>query len=169
MDGKPKRMLHLAPEPELKRQFKSTPGIQYVSADWASPHAAEKFDVTNMPLPDAGFDVMYCSHVLEHVVDDRLAIGEMYRVLNPGGWTLIQVPIAAQQNTVEYTERYAGNAKTSWHAGHVRQYGNDFVTRLTDASFGVQVVSASQIAKPDECERMGLSTREPLFFCRKIA
>lgn len=167
MDGKPKRMLHLAPEPELRRQFKSAPGIQYVSGDWASPHAAEKFDITNMPLPDAAFDVIYCSHVLEHVVDDRRAIGEIYRVLTPGGWALIQVPIAQQQNTVEFTERYAANAEISWYAGHVRQYGSDFVPRLTDAGFEVQVVSASQITKPEECERMSLSTREPLFFCQR--
>ena len=46
------------------------------------------------------FDVIYCSHVLEHVPDDRLAMGELRRVLKRAGWAVLLVPITAEQ-TIE--------------------------------------------------------------------
>ena len=38
-----------------------------------------------MRFRDESFDFALCVHVLEHVPDDREAIGEFYRVLRPGG------------------------------------------------------------------------------------
>jgi ubiquinone/menaquinone biosynthesis C-methylase UbiE len=42
-------------------------------------------DVTNLPLPDAGFDVVYCEGVLQHTRDSAIAVAELGRVLRPGG------------------------------------------------------------------------------------
>ena len=39
----------------------------------------------NLPVPDAEFDVAYCSDVLEHVSDLDRVIEETARVLKPGG------------------------------------------------------------------------------------
>ena len=50
--------------------------------------------------PNNYFDVIYCSHVLEHVDDDRKAINELYRILKHGGWAAIMVPITAP-STIE--------------------------------------------------------------------
>ncbi len=36
---------------------------------------------------------MLCSHVLEHVEDDRVAMAELARMLRPGGWLVVLVPI----------------------------------------------------------------------------
>ncbi|WP_416181183.1 class I SAM-dependent methyltransferase [Chloroflexus sp.] len=33
-------------------------------------------DITNIPYPDESFDAILCSHVLEHVPDDRKAMRE---------------------------------------------------------------------------------------------
>ena len=41
-------------------------------------------DITDIQYPDNTFDVIYCSHVLEHVQDDRKAMAEFYRVLKSG-------------------------------------------------------------------------------------
>jgi SAM-dependent methyltransferase len=46
-----------------------------------------------LPLPDASYDLIVCSHVLEHVPDDRFILREIGRLLAPGGRTFLNVPI----------------------------------------------------------------------------
>ncbi len=67
--------------------------LDYISADLNSPMAMVKMDITNILYEDNSFDVILCSHVLEHAVDDRKAMRELFRVLKPGGWGILQVPI----------------------------------------------------------------------------
>ncbi len=45
-----------------------------------------------LPFEDACIDLILSHEVLEHVQDDRLAVGEMVRVLRPGGRAVIFVP-----------------------------------------------------------------------------
>lgn len=49
--------------------------------------------LTHLPLLRASVDLVLCSEVLEHIPDDRAAVAEMARVLRPGGWLLISVPM----------------------------------------------------------------------------
>lgn len=46
----------------------------------------------NLPFPDNSFDLILSNEVIEHVVDDRLAISEMVRTLVPGGRMVIFCP-----------------------------------------------------------------------------
>ena len=78
-------MLGVAPQPELSRLIQKADYINYLSADLFAPNALVKMDITDIRYPDNTFDVIYCSHVLEHVQDDRKAMAEFYRVLKPGG------------------------------------------------------------------------------------
>jgi len=45
-----------------------------------------------MPLPDAGFDVVLCQMGLQFMPDRQAALGEMRRVLVPGGRLILNVP-----------------------------------------------------------------------------
>ena len=45
-----------------------------------------------LPFRDGAFDRVYCSEVLEHVLDPESVIREMHRVLAPGGIAVISVP-----------------------------------------------------------------------------
>ena len=54
--------------------------------------AAVQGDALHLPFPDATFDRVICSEVLEHIPDDRGAMGELARVLRPGGTMAITVP-----------------------------------------------------------------------------
>ena len=48
-------------------------------------------DAENLPFADASFDIVYSYGVLHHTPDTRRAIGEVHRVLRPGGTALIMI------------------------------------------------------------------------------
>ncbi|MBL9188266.1 MAG: class I SAM-dependent methyltransferase [Opitutaceae bacterium] len=50
------------------------------------------YDGGAFPLPDAAFDAVLCSQVLEHVFTPDKFLGEIRRVLRPGGTLLLAVP-----------------------------------------------------------------------------
>jgi SAM-dependent methyltransferase len=49
-------------------------------------------DALHLPFPDATFDRVICSEVLEHIPEDLSAMRELTRVLRPGGTMAITVP-----------------------------------------------------------------------------
>jgi SAM-dependent methyltransferase len=49
-------------------------------------------DATRMPFPDDTFDIVIASEVMEHIPADQVAIGEVTRVLRPGGVVAVTVP-----------------------------------------------------------------------------
>jgi len=49
-------------------------------------------DACRLPFPDASFDVVIATDVLEHIPDDSAAASEIRRVLRPGGWAILTVP-----------------------------------------------------------------------------
>jgi SAM-dependent methyltransferase len=72
------------------------PGVEWVGVDIEdSPEVAERrrtdaefvtYDGRALPFGDASFQLVYCKQVLEHVEHPRELIGEVARVLEPGGW-----------------------------------------------------------------------------------
>ena len=67
----------------------------------------------------------WMGHVLEHVLDDRRAYGELVRVTKPSGVLVVQVPFSAPRGiTVEYGEPKAEEEN------HVRSPGVDYIRRL---------------------------------------
>lgn len=52
-------------------------------------------DISEIPAPDASFDAILCSEVLEHVPDPNLALDEFARLLRPGGRLIITAPFAS--------------------------------------------------------------------------
>jgi SAM-dependent methyltransferase len=166
--GQAQRMLHVAPEPEFARRLARTPGLDYVSADLLDPAAMVQIDLMEIPFPDESFDCIYCSHVLEHVADDRRAMRELYRVLRTGGWAVLQVPI-----TVEVTFEDpaitdpAERVRYFGQADHVRAYGPDYEDRLAAAGFQVTKVPGAEFLAPAEIDRLRIDTTESIFYCRK--
>jgi SAM-dependent methyltransferase len=54
--------------------------------------------VTDLPFPDASFDLVYSNGVIHHVPDTARAIAEFHRVLRPGGTALVMVYHRASLN-----------------------------------------------------------------------
>ena len=77
-------------------------------------------DATALPFPDATFDAVISSEVLEHIPDDTGALAELARVLKPGGVLAATVPTS-------WPERVCWRLSDAYHAplapgGHVRIY-----------------------------------------------
>ena len=49
-------------------------------------------DVAALPFADASFDVAICTEVIEHTTEPRRAVGELARVLVPGGTLVLTTP-----------------------------------------------------------------------------
>lgn len=168
-DGKPKQMLHIAPEPCLEPQFKHLLGKNYLTADLMNPRAMIKMDITDIRYPDESFDVIYCSHVLEHVPDDRGAMREFHRVLKKDGWAVLLVPITAETTYEDPSiTTPEGRLAAFGQADHVRRYGPDYVDRLREAGFRVEKHEVSDLVAAADVERMGLaSATGEIYYCRK--
>jgi ubiquinone/menaquinone biosynthesis C-methylase UbiE len=65
------------------------------SKDFQSEFNIVKGDATELPYPNNSFDVVYSSHVLEHIRDEAKALREMRRVVKGDGVIIIGVPTAS--------------------------------------------------------------------------
>ncbi|HSV88269.1 MAG TPA: class I SAM-dependent methyltransferase [Bacteroidales bacterium] len=98
----------------------------------------DSLDIKNMYIyDDNAFDFIICSHVLEHIVEDLQAIGELYRVLKPGGKSIIMAPIFLHlKDDYENPKIFAPYEKWK-HFGqddHVRIYSKEGFKRKLQAS-----------------------------------
>jgi hypothetical protein len=166
--GLPKRLLHFAPEPEIERKLKKMPWVEYLSADLFNTHVMEKMDITDIRRSKSSFDIILCSHVLEHIPEDRKAMAELFRVLEPGGWVLLQVPVLGEVSVedpsiTDPTER----ERLFGQRDHVRRYGLDVTDRLTAVGFNVDLIYSKDVAEPWSEKRPCAYAISPLFYCRK--
>jgi SAM-dependent methyltransferase len=80
----------------IASRLRAIDNLDYVTADLLDPNVSIRVDITKMSsVPDASFDFLHSSHVLEHVADDRKAIHECARVLKPEGRAVFMVPVNA--------------------------------------------------------------------------
>lgn len=150
-------LLHFAPEEFFQKEFLSLTNLSYVSADLDSPNAMLKMDITDISFRDNVFDMILCSHVLEHVQDDRKAMSEMFRVLKPGGLLIAVVPIKREQTLEDPSVTSPGERKRLFgQADHVRQYGRDFAERLQQAGFSVKVIDYAAELGPELKDKYAL-------------
>lgn len=165
------KVLHIAPEQEFLRKFKKMKNLDYISADLYSPIVDVKADILDLPFENESFDIIFCNHVLEHIVDDRKAMSEMFRVMKKGGWGIFQVPM---KNSLEKTYEdftITDPKEKQKHFGqydHVRWYGMDYFERLKSVGFEVDINFYSRTFSSEERKKYGLMENEilPVVFKR---
>ena len=166
----PIRMLHLAPEKNLERVLRRCRNIRYVSADLMSSLASVHTDITALSFGDDIFDIVICNHVLEHIPDDRLAMREIIRVLKPGGWAILQVPIATSRAATEeapWITSPSERLRLFGQTDHVRVYAEDYVQRLQEEGFTVELFSLSKQNGESYARYFGLLRDENIHMARK--
>jgi 2-polyprenyl-3-methyl-5-hydroxy-6-metoxy-1,4-benzoquinol methylase len=85
-------------------------------------------DITRLPFADAGFDLVICSEVLEHISNDKTAVAEIIRVLKPNRFLVVSVPRY-------YPERICWALSDAYHQttnGHIRIYRKQELIRLLE-------------------------------------
>jgi len=165
-------VLHFAPEEGIKSYFNSINGIIYVDTDLMMTNTSLRSSITAIPFPDAAFSLIYCSHVLEHVPEDRKAMREMYRVLQPGGQLIVSVPIRGattyeNPDIVTPDERYAHFGQSD----HVRWYGLDIADRLASVGFRVDTKMMPDLLGCTEKEKAyyQIAENHSIFLCHKAS
>jgi predicted SAM-dependent methyltransferase len=169
---KPGKLLHVAPESRLKKLFQTKKSVDYLTADLFSTDVMVKMDITAIQFSDDYFDAIICNHVLEHIIDDGKAMSELYRILKPGGWAILQVPLSLtlkstyEDFSISTTE---GREKAFGQFDHVRIYAKDYQDRLAKAGFKVNIFNWASEAGNFGGKRnlFGLNEEEPVYFVSK--
>ena len=173
IDKAPLSLLHVAPDLGLVLWFKQFPNLIYTACDLSHrryrhvPNFVQA-DLTNLPFQDCFFDIVICSHVLEHVPDDTAAMAELHRVTKPGGSVLALVPLATDERPTEEDPEISNPLEQERRFGqwdHVRLYHrDDFVQRLQGAGFDVALWDPFA-ADSDWATRWHLNPKELLPVC----
>ena len=137
------RILHVAPEDCIRDRVLRIKPRAYLSIDREYPEAMRQMDVTRLELPEAGYDLVLISHVLDVVADEAAALRELYRVLAAGGVAIVQAP------------------------PHLTADEPRLVSALTAAGFAVETGTVPEQADAEAAARLGLLPGERLLICRK--
>ena len=141
------RILYFALEKGMKLWLKRN-RLVYTTADLFFP-ADLALDLNNIEQDDNSWDIVFCNHVLEHVPDYRKALGELYRILVPGGRLICSFPIDSNYETVfedaslvqdELPEVEQERIRKFGQKDHLRVFGRDSVKLLEAAGFSVTII-----------------------------
>jgi SAM-dependent methyltransferase len=131
-------VLHISPENFLRKIFKKK-YKSYISSDLYRKDVDHQFDIEEIPYPDNSFDLVFASHVLEYVKNDKKAINEIKRVLRPGGLAFLPDPML-HDKTIDFEER-PPNKRI------IRETGVDYFDRYREVFTEVKVYEPSSFGE----------------------
>jgi ubiquinone/menaquinone biosynthesis C-methylase UbiE len=118
---------------------------------------------------DGSVDIILCSHVLEHIPEDRKAMAEIRRVLKPGGFAVLLVPLVVGVDETHEDPSIVSEELRWKYFGmgdHVRQYGKrDFVARLEAAGLKVEQLGIDYFGA-DAFQRAAIADNSVLYVVR---
>ena len=76
-------------------------------------------DITAIPAPDASFDAILCSEVLEHVPEPTHALDEFARLLRRGGMLILTAPFGSNVHMAPY--HFCSGFSKYWYEHHLAQ------------------------------------------------
>ncbi len=164
------KLLNIAPDYAIQTKLKKLKNISYLSVDLESPLAIQKMDITSLRFDKRTFDAVLCYHVLEHIEDDKKALSEIFRVLRPGAWAILQSPVDMSREITfeDISVRLPEERKKIFgQEDHVRIYGKDYGSRIEKEGFLVTRDNFIDILSAEEREKFVLESDEIIYFCKK--
>jgi SAM-dependent methyltransferase len=168
----PLKVLHFSPEACFMARFSRLGNLDYTTADVEGGYTSwmETLDVTAIAKPDESFDAVICLHVLQAVEDDRKAMCELFRILKPGGWAILNSRLdvdAAHTRPNPDLPPPEIRAQSPNRDFAFRIYGRDFADQLRDAGFEVEIIPFGQSLTAHEIDRYYLHVPGDVYFCRR--
>lgn len=164
------KMIHFAPEEALSNKIRSLKLFDYKTADLSMPDGDYQVDLEHLHFEDDSIDFFICSHVLEHVVNDNQAIGELFRVTRFGGMGILMAPIiVGLDKTIENKDAVTEEDRWRYHGqfDHLRLYSHDdFVERIEAAGFTVKQLGIKHFGRLT-FKLMGLKKTSILYIVTK--
>lgn len=164
------RLIDFAPTEPLSRKIAREPSIAYRSADLYRNDVQDRIDLTDISYPDESADIFICSHIFEHIPDDRKAMRELHRILKPGGFGLVLVPLVVGVDDTHDDPTIVSDELRWKYFGmgdHVRHYGKrDFVERLAAAGFLVDQLGIDHFGQ-ETFRRAGIADNSVLYVVRR--
>lgn len=166
----PHKVLHFAPEQAFYKRFRKLKNLDYTTTDLKSPLADIKADICDLPFEDNSFDFILCNHVLEHIPDDTKAMKELYRILQPGGTAILQIPQDLERDKTFEDDSITDSRERARIFGqydHVRVYGRDYFEKLRSIGFEVQEVDLTSKLDPKLVDKYRLAKGEIIPVAKK--
>jgi ubiquinone/menaquinone biosynthesis C-methylase UbiE len=158
----------VAPDDFVTESLFDRDDIDYVSTDLHRENAQFNMDLTDLGFGDNEFDIVICYHTLEHIKDDGKAMREMHRVMKPGAWAILQVPLWADDTVEDLDAPREDYLRLYGHSDHVRRYGKDFKDRLEAAGFKVTLDDYVRHLPDEQIRKYGLLPNEDIYLCEKV-
>ena len=120
------KVLQFAPANSISNWIEyNCPHIEYHTTDLYMNNVTFKSDIQDMSMvEDNTYDLLICSHVLEHVQDDEKAMEEMNRILKSDGKLVFLVPIDLNKGVID--EEWGLTEDENWRrcgqGDHCRSY-----------------------------------------------
>lgn len=166
------KVLHFAAEKNLSLKIQKLNPALYIKADlYPKDNTITKMDATEIPHPDNTFDAIICNHVMEHIPDYNKALREFFRVLKPGGFTIIQAPYSKMLKVnfeVKHADTDALRDLFYRQRDHVRVFSEDhYFEDIQKADFKLKIAKNSDYFSDADCYRYGVNKEEDLVMAVK--
>jgi SAM-dependent methyltransferase len=163
-------LIEFAPSKPLQK-FIKTHNVNYRTADLYMEGVDDKLDLMDMHIyPDNFCDIFICSHILEHVSDDKKALKELYRILKPGGWGILMVPINLKNDKIDEDPSVTdvgGRWRRFGQDDHIRLYSKKgFIERVKAAGFSLFQLNKNYFTR-DKLLKCGITERSVLYIVEK--
>lgn len=96
-------------------------GLQTGAWDGANSTLNLICDITSIPEPDASFDAVMCTEVLEHLPDPVKALHEFSRLLKPQGLLILTAPFCSLAHFTPY--HFSTGFNRYWYETHLANLG----------------------------------------------
>ncbi len=164
------KVLQIAPAASIGQWIiRHCPQTVYETTDLFMSNVTFRSDLQDMNMvADEAYDVIICSHVLEHVRDDRKALGELKRILKPDGKIIFLVPV--DLNRKETDEEWGLSEAENWRrfgqGDHCRVYSKEDLTDRLQEQFYVHSLGKDYFGE-DVFEQCGLIDTSTLYVLTK--